>query len=326
MQRLPIFRFGLSQSYLFLFMATDIARYNGIYGDSKARISHDYLQSQLIVPRQRFTDWGLKPHLHENLFQLFFLEAGRAAFEATELLELRTPCLVIIPANTVHGFTFSPQVKGRTLTLSEALLDTILQATPGVLVEINALHILSEFNSEVSFADLSALEQQIHEEINSELPGKQLALNGYFKLLFVKIFRLLHHHRGQEESPNRALHYFREFQKAIERTAPFEKKISDFAQELKITPVHLNRICQAVKGKTAQQIVQAHTIRRAHNHLLYTSLSVAEIAYELQFVDPGYFTRFFRKQTGLSPGAYRAKAYRSDGVGKSGKADSSLSS
>ncbi|MCC3154554.1 helix-turn-helix transcriptional regulator [Hymenobacter sp. BT770] len=297
-------------------MATDIARYNGIYGDSKAQISHDYLQSQLIVPRQRLTDWGLKPHLHENLFQLFFLEAGRASFEAPEVVELTTPCLVIIPANTVHGFTFSPQVKGRTLTLSEALLDTILQAAPGVLVELNTVHILSDFSSEVSFADLLALEQQIHEEIYSELPGKQLALNGYFKLLFVKIFRLLHHNRRKEESPNRALHYFREFQKAIERTAPFDKKISEFARELKITQVHLNRICQAVKGKTAQQIVQAHTIRKAHNYLLYTSLSVAEIAYELQFVDPGYFTRFFRKQTGLSPGAYRAKAYRSESPAK----------
>ena len=307
-------------------MPTDIARYNGIYGDSKAQISHDYLQSQLIVPRQRLTDWGLKPHLHENLFQLFFLEAGRAAFEATEPLELRTPCLVIIPAITVHGFTFSPQVKGRTLTLSEALLDTILQATPGVLVELNSVHILSDFSSEVSFADLLALEQQIHEEIYSDLPGKQLALNGYFKLLFVKIFRLLQHNRRKEESPNRALHYFREFQKAVERAAPFEKKISEFAQGLKITQVHLNRICQAVKGKTAQQIVQAHTIRKAHNYLLYTSLSVAEIAYELQFVDPGYFTRFFRKQTGLAPAAYRAKAYRSEGVPKIGKVDASPSS
>ena len=300
----------------------NIARYNGIYGDSKARISHDYLQSQSIVPRPRLTDWGLKPHLHENLFQLFFLEAGRAAFEATELVELRTPCLVIIPANTVHGFTFSPQVKGRTLTLSEALLDTILQATPGVLVELNTtVHILSDFNSEVSFADLLVLEQQIHGEIYSELPGKQLALNGYFKLLFVKIFRLLQHNRRKEESPNRALHYFREFQKAIERTAPFEKKISEFAQELKITQVHLNRICQAVKGKTAQQIVQGHTIRKAHNYLLYTSLSVAEIAYELQFVDPGYFTRFFRKQTGLAPAAYRAKAYRNDASPKPARLD-----
>jgi len=303
-------------------MATNIARYNGIYGDSKARISHDYLQSQLIVPRQRLTDWGLKPHLHENLFQLFFLEAGRATFEASAPVELTTPCLVIIPANTVHGFTFSPQVKGRTLTLSEALLDTILQATPGVLVALNTVHILSDFSPEVQFADLLALVQQIHGEIYSELPGKQLALNGYFKLLFVKIFRLLHHNRGKEESPNRALHYFREFQKAIEQAAPFEKKISQFAQELRITQVHLNRICQAVKGKTAQQIVQAHTIRKAHNYLLYTSLSVAEIAYELQFVDPGYFTRFFRKQTGLSPGAYRAKAYRSDAQAKFMKPES----
>jgi AraC family transcriptional activator of pobA len=194
-----------------------------------------------------------------------------------------------------------------------------LQATPGVLVELNTVHILADFNAEVQFADLLALEQQIHTEIYSELPGKQLALNGYFKLLFVKIFRLLHHNRGKEASPNRALHYFREFQKAVERAAPFGKKISQYAQELKITQVHLNRICQAVKGKTAQQIVQAHTIRRAHNYLLYTSLSVAEIAYELQFVDPGYFTRFFRKQTGLSPGAYRAKAYRPDGPPKTAR-------
>ena len=297
-------------------MPTDIARYNGIYGDHKVELSHDYLQSQLIAPRPRATDWGLKPHLHENLFQLFFLEAGRAAFGAPEPVALRTPCLVIIPANTVHGFTFSPQVRGRTLTLSEALLDTILQATPGVLVELNSVHILADFNTEVTFGDLLDLELQIHQEIYSELPGKQLALNGLFKLLFAKIFRLLQHHRRQQESPNRALHYFREFQKAIERAAPFEKKISEFALELRITQVHLNRICQAVKGKTAQQIVQAHTIRKAHNYLLYTSLSVAEIAYELQFVDPGYFTRFFRKQTGLAPGAYRAKAYRSEGAGK----------
>ena len=294
-------------------MPEEIAHYNGIYGDHKAAVAYDYLQSQLIAPRQRLTDWGLKPHLHGNLFQIFFLEAGRAAFEATGRVALITPCVVIIPAATVHGFTFSPQVKGRTLTLAEGLLDTILQAAPDVLVELNTVHVLSDFSAEVPFADLLALAQQIHAESHAGLPGKQLALNGLFKLLFVKIFRVLHHNRRKAASPNRALHYFREFQKAIVRAAPFEKKIADFARELKITPIHLNRICQAVKGRSALQIVQAHTLRRAHNYLVYTSLSVSEIAYELQFVDPGYFTRFFRKQTGLSPGSYRAKAYQATG-------------
>ena len=295
-------------------MPQEIARYNGIYGDRQAGVSYDYLQSQLIAPRQRLTDWGLKPHLHGNLFQVFFLEVGRAAFEAPARAALITPCVVVVPAGTVHGFTFSPQVRGRTLTLSEGLLDTILQATPDVLVELNAVHVLAEFSAEVPFADLLALAQQIHTETHADLPGKHLALNGLFKLLFVKVFRLLHHNRRKAASPNRALHYFREFQKAIARAAPFEKKIVDFAQELKITPVHLNRICQAVKGRTALQIVHAHTLRRAHNYLVYTSLSVSEIAYELQFVDPGYFTRFFRKQTSLSPGAYRARAYQAAGA------------
>lgn len=292
-----------------------IAHYNGLYGDDKALVRHDYLQSELILPRNRLTDWGLKPHLHPNLFQLFFLEAGRAIFHAAATpIELRTPCIVLIPAGAVHGFTFSPQVQGRTLTLAEALMDTILQATPAVLLEVNTLQILADFNAEVRFADLLELEQHIHTELHSDQPGKQLALNAYFKLLFLKVYRLLHHQQRQEaDSSNRALHYFREFQRAI-GAAPSGKKIAEFAQELKITPVHLNRICQAVKGKTAQQIVHANTTRKAHNYLIYTSLSVSEIAYALQFADAGYFTRFFRKQTGLSPGAYRAKAYRNEGA------------
>lgn len=48
---------------------------------------------------------------------------------------------------------------------------------------------------------------------------------------------------------------------------------------------------------------------------------MAEIACEWQFTDSGYFTRFFRKQTSLSPGAYRAKAYRRDAPPKAAEAE-----
>lgn len=293
-------------------MKKEIASYNGLYGDDKAQVSHQYVYSQHIVPRNRTTDWGLKPHLHGNLYQLFFLEAGQAWLEAlAEPVELQTPCVVLLPSNTVHGFTFTPQVKGRTLTLADALMDTILQASPSILVELNGLHVLTAFTEEDSFPQLLALERSIHAEMHSFLPEKQLALNAYFKLLFLKLFRLLKHNQNKAaSSSNRNLHYFHEFQKSVERAAPFEKTIAQFARELNITPVHLNRICQAVKGKSALEIVNANTVRRAHNHLVYTSLSVAEIAYTLQFADPGYFTRFFRKQTGMAPGVYRAKVYR----------------
>jgi len=295
-------------------MPKEIAHYNGLYGDDKAQVSHSYIYSQLIAPRNRTTNWGLKPHLHGNLYQLFFLEAGQATLEAAaEPTELKTPCVVLIPANTVHGFTFSPQVKGRSLTVAEALLDIILQVSPSILIELNSLYVLTDFTDEESFAELISLERHIHAEMHSQRPERQLALNGYFKLLFVKLFRLLKHQQSKAEgSSNRNLHYFHEFQKSVARAAPFEKKIAQYARELNITPVHLNRICQAVKGKSALEIVNANTIRRAHNHLVYTSSSISEIAYTLQFADSGYFTRFFRKHTGMSPMVYRARAYRDE--------------
>jgi AraC family transcriptional activator of pobA len=102
------------------------------------------------------------------------------------------------------------------------------------------------------------------------------------------------------------LKYFRQFQKNI-KTAEYDKTIPAYAQDLGITPVHLNRVCQAVVGKTALELVQAHWIREAQKYLRYTSYSVSEIAYLLKFEYPNYFAKLFKKHTGLSPSEYREK-------------------
>jgi len=100
--------------------------------------------------------------------------------------------------------------------------------------------------------------------------------------------------------------HFRKFQKNI-KTASFPKSIPQFAAELAITPVHLNRICRAVAGKPAIQLVQEHLVSEGKKYLTHTSYSVSEIAYQLNFEYPNYFARLFKKYTGVSPGEYRAK-------------------
>ena len=54
----------------------------------------------------------------------------------------------------------------------------------------------------------------------------------------------------------------------------------------------------------------AAAIRRleAQRELAYTTLSVKHIAYKLGFTDAGYFTRFFERETGATPSAWRAQA------------------
>jgi AraC family transcriptional regulator, transcriptional activator of pobA len=132
-------------------------------------------------------------------------------------------------------------------------------------------------------------------------------IQSLFQQLFIRIFRLqvqqekyLHFHDP------RALKYFQLFQKNITRSE-YPKSIPKFAQQLGISSVHLNRICQAVTGKSASLIIQEYLVKKAQHYLNHTSYSISEIAYILKFSYPNYFARLFKKHTGLSPKDYREK-------------------
>jgi len=99
--------------------------------------------------------------------------------------------------------------------------------------------------------------------------------------------------------------YFLSFQNSLKASAPFSKGVADYAHELSITPVHLNRVCQSVAGKTASWLMQEHAVREAQKLLRYTVLSVSEVAYQLNFSAPTYFARLFKKHIGKTPEAYR---------------------
>jgi AraC family transcriptional activator of pobA len=69
----------------------------------------------------------------------------------------------------------------------------------------------------------------------------------------------------------------------------------------------LNRIARAVTGQTLQGLIARRITEAACRDLVFTPTPVSGIAESLGFSDPAYFNRFFRKQTGITPGAYRAR-------------------
>lgn len=81
--------------------------------------------------------------------------------------------------------------------------------------------------------------------------------------------------------------------------------ISRFAHILGTTETKLNEISKQHTNKTAQSVIYSLTISEAKRLLLYEKLSVKEIAYQLGFNDPFYFSNFFKKHTSLSPKEYQ---------------------
>ena len=89
--------------------------------------------------------------------------------------------------------------------------------------------------------------------------------------------------------------------KKIKKESP---KIDWIAEELGVSHRYLNDMLKAETGKTAVDNINLFLIDISKNRLLEPNSSISEVAYNLGFEYPQYFSRMFKKKTGLSPKAF----------------------
>ncbi len=84
----------------------------------------------------------------------------------------------------------------------------------------------------------------------------------------------------------------------------------DYADRIGVTANHLTQTVKAFTGKTSVQIIKAKQLLEIKRLLVHTHLNISEIANQLNFEDQSYFSKFFKRETGLTPLQYRAEALR----------------
>lgn len=82
--------------------------------------------------------------------------------------------------------------------------------------------------------------------------------------------------------------------------------VSYLAQKLALSAHYLGDLLKKETGKSAQDHIHAYLIEEAKTNLLGTQASVSEIAYQLGFEYPQYFSKLFKAKTGMTPAAYRS--------------------
>ncbi len=87
-----------------------------------------------------------------------------------------------------------------------------------------------------------------------------------------------------------------------------KRKVKDYAELLFKSPKTLSNLFAIYNQRSPQQIIQDRIVLEAKRLLKYTDRSNQEVAYDLGFEDPAYFSRFFRKNTGLSPSDFKNNA------------------
>ena len=84
-----------------------------------------------------------------------------------------------------------------------------------------------------------------------------------------------------------------------------KRKVKDYAELMHKSPKTLSNLFSIYNHKTPQQIIQERIVLEAKRLIIFTDKQTQEIAYELGFEDPAYFSRYFRKIVGVSPSAFR---------------------
>jgi AraC-like DNA-binding protein len=127
-------------------------------------------------------------------------------------------------------------------------------------------------------------------------------VSSYLKILITHINRIKRKNINETpvgRDPGYAL--FRQFKIEIEKKYRKEHSVQYYANTLNTQPRSLNTVSQEYAGRSAGEMIQERILLEAQRYLYHEIKNVKEIAYDLGFDDPAYFTRFFKKHTGFAP-------------------------
>ena len=96
-----------------------------------------------------------------------------------------------------------------------------------------------------------------------------------------------------------------EIMKLIDRNFINEKETDFYAEKLGLSNRRINELCKQGTGKTVKQHLQERLILEIKKEIRLREKSLKEIAFDLGFNEPAYFTRFFKQHTSLTPTEFR---------------------
>jgi len=251
------------------------------------------------------------PHRHD-FFEVLFLQKG-SGFHVIDgnKYEIKPPCVFFMSPGQAHKLELSHDIEGYIFIFTSDFY-LLNRGNQDSLIEFPFFYTLHQDNpplmltrkSDVDFLEM--LFRQGIEEIKDVADMTPDLLRSILDLILTKcaaryeIADLLSH-KGKGQI------LVKKFFHLIEEHNQKNLLLSDYAVMIGVTPNHLTQIVKVLTGKTSSQIIKAKQLLEIKRLLAHTSLSISEIANHLNFEDQSYFTKFFKRETGLTPIQYRSE-------------------
>jgi AraC family 4-hydroxyphenylacetate 3-monooxygenase operon regulatory protein len=254
-------------------------------------------------------------HRHYSFFQVHFLLQGSIRLHLdNRVYEGVAPLLFFTPPTVPHAFYTEEDTDGHVLTIRQEVVRGWYQATPNAWPESllrEPAFIVSSKRSEefgARFNELGRVVDLLQGEFFANAKGRSAALLAYGQCFFIHLCRLLaahDTHAAQRQERSEDLRLFLKFCDLVEAHFREHLTLVDYAGRLSITAARLNDICRRMADRPSKEVVHERLLQEARRLLRFSPVPVSEISYQLGFVDPAYFSRFFTKRAGVPPSQFR---------------------
>jgi len=248
-------------------------------------------------------------HKHD-FFEIIWIRKGKGVHE----IDLRNhyyegPSLFILAPGQVHhlqpetdaeGFVvkFLPELFKHENEFFDYVLDTCLFDTD------TSCPILKMEDETV--VKLNSIFQSLYEEFLNPEPDSENVFRSYLKILITQINRIKRAMDASESLKNKLLYsIYRTFILELEKHYKQEHSVKAYADMLRVPTRQLNEVTRLYADRSAGEVIQSRILLEAKRNLFHQAKNIKEICYDLGLEDPAYFTRFFKKHTGLSPAQFR---------------------
>ena len=246
----------------------------------------------------------IKPHRHKDLFQILLLQKGSAQVQIDRRqMRLSQPTVITLPPGYVHAFNFFEETDGFILTLALPLLSDAAQtdrfsfmAMDPQLIPLDRRSLASKQIEQL--IEMMALELTQPDSWRTEICGHLVrALLIWLQRATLDLDKL-----GSDRAFSLLLNDFRHL---IEMHYTEHLSVARYADLLGSSVASLNRHTQRHLGVSAQALVHQRVNQEAKRSLSFTQRALEQIALELGFDDPAYFSRFFKRLNACTPSEFR---------------------
>lgn len=274
-----------------------------LYGEPQRSVAEGFVHVESLDDRSRPSEWTIQPHLHRDLNHIILIAEGGGSMRADgDNVAFDAPCLLLVPAGIIHGFSWLRDSRGWVITIADSYLHHLLERDAD-------LHPLFRTPRAVALPGASEVEMRIDalaQELGWSGPGQRAAVDALLLWLMVQALRHATLSNSSASSGGRQARLVARLRERIEQRFRHREPVAAHARALGVSETALRHACARAAGLSPGAMLDERALLEARRLLLYSNLSVAEVGYAVGFEDPAYFSRFFARHTGRSPRDWRA--------------------